>query len=130
MWAEVLDPATNRHYYHNSISGESSWENPEEADEPPHEALEWAEVADAASGRSYWHNSITGESTWTDPGLANSSAAQQPAIAAVSRDSRTLSTSKLPGAALEGSIEQRLQARAKHLSGKRLSSRRSKGKKR
>ena len=89
-WATHVDQASGRPYWHNALSGETSWSDPAAALalhvsktlelshlEPPAEPAAaplpvpaWAKHVDQASGRPYWHNALTGETSWGDPDAA------------------------------------------------------------
>ena len=59
-------------YYHNTVTGEQSWEKPltasaasaATAEEPLPE--NW-EVAYTEEGYAYYHNAVTGEQSWEKP---------------------------------------------------------------
>jgi hypothetical protein len=65
-WAEKLDRNSNRNYYINAESGESSWTRPQDWANP------WSERWDASTNRTYYINRETKESSWVKPPGANS----------------------------------------------------------
>ncbi|KAK8797144.1 hypothetical protein WA158_004354 [Blastocystis sp. Blastoise] len=74
-WMKVIDPKTNRHYYYNKKTRETTWKNPVKY--PPQskeqEQLEitddavWFEVLDKNTGAFYYFNKATRETTWEAP---------------------------------------------------------------
>eukprot|EP00948_MAST-09A_sp_MAST-9A-sp1_P001186 g1186.t1 len=58
-WEEIVDPDTGNTYYHNTVTGESTWDMPE--------VLQWQKVYDEEHEKYYYFNKITGESTWEMP---------------------------------------------------------------
>ena len=59
QWLRQLDPATGRYYFTHHETGESRWEEAEEAQVP-----EWERLVDSASGHHYVVNRRTSESKW------------------------------------------------------------------
>lgn len=59
-WQEVQDDQ-GRIYYYNSVTQETSWENPEAL-----LSLSWKEYK-TEDGKEYYHNEVTGETTWERP---------------------------------------------------------------
>eukprot|EP01080_Neovahlkampfia_damariscottae_P008513 gene8513-337_t len=81
-WMEIFDPLSNRNYYYNKETGESTWEKPLEsynnANFTPQisktETIDqqiidksWKIYFDAKSGHNYYFNEITRQNTWTKP---------------------------------------------------------------
>lgn len=58
-WREVTDPANDKIFYHNIVTGESIWEIPEE--------LAWKE--DVHEGSTFWWNERTSATTWEKPDI-------------------------------------------------------------
>jgi outer membrane protein assembly factor BamB len=77
-WQEMFDPNSNRTYYYNSSTGESSWDRPYQETNDFIDLSEssyniedkstsnWVE-ASADDGRLYYYNSATGETSWEKP---------------------------------------------------------------
>lgn len=78
-----IDPETNRPYWYDERTGETTWEKPgKEADyaqasgeghdqqaaaEAPDWRGDWVELFDEASGCPYYYNQVTQHSSWTKP---------------------------------------------------------------
>lgn len=65
-WQQLTDPASGKPYYHNRITGQTSWTKPSPAD--------WERLTDA-SGAPYYRNRTTGQTSATLPGANGSSPA-------------------------------------------------------
>ncbi|GMH49994.1 hypothetical protein TrLO_g5062 [Triparma laevis f. longispina] len=59
-WDEHVDEASGELYWHNRVSGATSWEVPNAVDD-------WDQHLDEASGSPYWHNRVTRVTSWEDP---------------------------------------------------------------
>mmetsp|Transcript_24752 Transcript_24752/g.72588 ORF Transcript_24752/g.72588 Transcript_24752/m.72588 type:complete len:799 (-) Transcript_24752:82-2478(-) len=95
-WREVTDPGTGRKYYHNRVTGETSWTPPPEfttasasaSDEagPESVAANWQSKQDQSTMRMYYYNTVTRSTTWEKPACLDkeeSSAAESaPAVEA------------------------------------------------
>ena len=66
-WEEKIDPRTNKPYYINHTTKETTWERPPgfatQLPLPPG----WEERMDPQSGNKFYVNHNTRETTWTDP---------------------------------------------------------------
>lgn len=60
-WKRAWDPATNRSYYVNTVTKETTWNRPGAPSEV------WATAVDPATQRVYYFNKETRESRWTPP---------------------------------------------------------------
>eukprot|EP00041_Stephanoeca_diplocostata_P014873 m.281301 g.281301 ORF g.281301 m.281301 type:complete len:588 (-) comp19837_c0_seq1:284-2047(-) len=65
-WEQVVDPTTGDTYYHNVVTGVTSWEKPGSIPVVEPAADVWEEVRDD-DGQRYFYNAGTGQSSWTDP---------------------------------------------------------------
>lgn len=67
-WEQVVDPTSGETYYHNVVTGVTSWEKPgsDPTVDTAAAADAWDEVVDDA-GQRYFYNAATGQSSWTDP---------------------------------------------------------------
>jgi hypothetical protein len=63
-WVVAVDPGTQQQYYHNFVTGESTWEVPEECWARP-----WLTVLDGEWQPYYYLNIATGQSSWEKPSL-------------------------------------------------------------
>mmetsp|Transcript_8767 Transcript_8767/g.19452 ORF Transcript_8767/g.19452 Transcript_8767/m.19452 type:complete len:317 (-) Transcript_8767:47-997(-) len=65
-WAEHLDPASGKPYFHNTSTGVTTWERPAGT---PASALPpgWQEHIDPTSGKPYYHNAALNQTTWERP---------------------------------------------------------------
>lgn len=76
-WAKYVDDASGGEYYHNTLSGESSWERPAGFSTPrpgdgqaPLETVHgwtWAKYWSDEHQAEYWLDHATGESSWERP---------------------------------------------------------------
>jgi hypothetical protein len=79
-WTAVIDPGSQKPFYHNSSTGESTWDKPTPTAAPqpaplplpvPPAAVSasavpapWTAVEDPTTKQVFYHNSATGESRW------------------------------------------------------------------
>jgi len=56
-----VDDDSGRRYYHDEVTGETTWEHPEGED------MEWKEFYSEDHGRPYFHNLKTDETSWDRP---------------------------------------------------------------
>jgi hypothetical protein len=71
-WTEVRDPSTGKTYFHNSVTGVSSWTDPRAIAPKPAVSNSslvspWTAKQDPASGKTYYYNSATNETSWARP---------------------------------------------------------------
>lgn len=74
-WVEASDPKTNKKYYYNKATKETSWKKPKElqdaedsnADDPNSNPSYWRESKDPKSGRVYYYNKKTKKTSWQRP---------------------------------------------------------------
>jgi len=71
-WRQLMDGSSGRPYWHNSDTGETTWEEPLPRPQSLPQPLaaapsSWEALLDGASGRSYFHNRLTGETRWEAP---------------------------------------------------------------
>ena len=102
-WAESIDPATGRTFYHHSERNESSWHVPAEVQQAAAVTLTdraasteigeedvagalaghgWTESTDPATGRTFYHHAERNESSWHVPAEVQRA---EEAVAAASR---------------------------------------------
>ena len=60
-WQTLLDPRSNREYYVNTLTKQTTWTNPNAL-----QTKEWVQYADS-KGRYYYMNKVTRLSSWTKP---------------------------------------------------------------
>ena len=58
QWLESIDPDSNQKFWYNTLTGISTWDNPNES---------WIESIDPDSNLMFWFNTVTGQSTWDNP---------------------------------------------------------------
>jgi len=58
QWLESIDPDSNQKFWYNTVTGQSTWDNPNES---------WIESIDPDSDLMFWFNTVTGQSTWDNP---------------------------------------------------------------
>ena len=60
-WEMLVDDASGQAYYHNPMSGETSWEKPlvEESDD-------WVAHLDPTTKQTYYHSHKRSRATWTE----------------------------------------------------------------
>ena len=65
-WEKYYDVDSERYFYHNAGTGESTWDNPEPlaATDP---VSAWVECLDPNTNAMYYYNESTGESVWELP---------------------------------------------------------------
>ncbi|KAF1319675.1 Formaldehyde dehydrogenase adha, partial [Globisporangium splendens] len=69
-WEEAFDEASQRSYFFNRLTGETSWTPPGEAtSESADSTIQhgWQRAFDEASQTAYYYNADTGETSWTLP---------------------------------------------------------------
>ena len=85
-WVMYYDDTSGENYYYNTVTGETSWTQPEgvavqrgdelaaplfqDVDEPPvlkDGESPWLEYWDESADARYWYNVITHEASWTKP---------------------------------------------------------------
>lgn len=68
-WEAVMEVNTGELYYHNKITGVTSWVHPGEINNENEGDTKdaWEEIVDPETGAKYFHNSKTGQSSWDDP---------------------------------------------------------------
>ena len=76
QWTEIYDEGSGQYYFYNTVTGETSWENPNKSlidsksdSNPPALLPGWTQLFDEGSGTNYYYNEETGETRW-DPPLA------------------------------------------------------------
>ena len=89
-WLQHKDETTGRTFYMNKITGDKSWNRPNDVQsgdtavnllqenpllEEKSERSHWKSAVDAATGKTYYFNEVTGETSWKNP--ASSKKAQQ-----------------------------------------------------
>lgn len=69
LWTEHLDEQTGCKFYHNSVTGQSSWTRPSsEMDTIMREAaVRFTEHVDPLTENAFYYNSATGETSWAKP---------------------------------------------------------------
>jgi len=60
-WQTLLDPRSNREYYVNTLTKQTTWTNPSAL-----QTKEWVQYADS-KGRYYYMNKVTRMSSWSKP---------------------------------------------------------------
>ena len=70
-WVEAIDNESGATYWHNTVTGDTSWDAPLGA--PPVTA--WVEVIPEDGSATYWHNTVTDETSWAEPRRVSSSRA-------------------------------------------------------
>ena len=60
-WQTLVDPRSNREYYVNTLTKQTTWTNPNAL-----QTKEWVQYADS-KGRYYYMNKVTRLSSWTKP---------------------------------------------------------------
>jgi len=72
-WEEHFDHHSNRQFFHNTVTGETSWTKPQEMVEfEAEQALQsggcpWEEHMDHSTGKKFFHNWQTNETQWDKP---------------------------------------------------------------
>ena len=85
-WEQHYEEGTNKAYYHNTTTGETSWEPPRYCNYTTSERpaqlvsldadqLTWQQHFDASSGDYYYHNTATDETSWDTPAFYKAAAA-------------------------------------------------------
>jgi len=65
-WVETTDPSSGQVYYYNTLTQETSWEDPRpQASESS--LSDWIETEDPSSGKVYYYNKVTHETSWEKP---------------------------------------------------------------
>jgi len=75
LWEELFDSDSNRTYYYNSNTGETSWENEnlkqlpiiEQQVDSSREMSDWITHYDQTSMKVYYENQLTGQTQWENP---------------------------------------------------------------
>jgi len=71
LWTEHVDEQTGCKFYHNALTGQSSWTRPcSETDALMREAVaveRWTEHVDPVTQNAFYHNLATGEASWVKP---------------------------------------------------------------
>jgi hypothetical protein len=65
-WEQSEDLETGNTFFHNVITGESTWDVPLALADHPFRPADWEECDDA-EGQSFWYNLLTGESQYHTP---------------------------------------------------------------
>ena len=95
-WVELVHPESETAYFHNTLTGETTWSRPDEGsvqqteqqtaqqteqlpEQLPKQLPDgWSEHVDPESGALFFHNASTGETTWNRPaGNAKSAASEE-----------------------------------------------------
>lgn len=102
-WAEVYDESSNKYYYYNATTGETSWDQPADYAAPVEAAAassgngDWVAVFDESSNKYYYHNPVTGEVQWDPPAGFSHEAADAGAATSVEDTASTaVAVSGLP----------------------------------
>ena len=82
-WIEAIDPDSNNKYWYNSLTGESTWSDPNDINNDNNNVIEtsssvesasavsaasyWIEAVDPTTNNIYYYNTLTGESSWDKP---------------------------------------------------------------
>jgi len=73
-WSEIKDPNTDKIYYYNTETNETSWEKPismsgsEKTDDiSSNEQNDWVETLDPSSGKNYYYHAKTEMTSWEKP---------------------------------------------------------------
>jgi len=84
-WIEAIDPDSNNKYWYNSLTGESTWSDPNDINNVNNNVIEtsssvesasasavsaasyWIEAVDPTTNNIYYYNTLTGESSWDKP---------------------------------------------------------------
>ncbi|CAJ1953390.1 unnamed protein product [Cylindrotheca closterium] len=68
-WVETTDPSSGQVYYYNTVTQETSWEDPraKAPDESTSTESDWVETEDPSSGKMYYYNKVTHETSWEKP---------------------------------------------------------------
>lgn len=80
LWTEHLDEHTGCKFFHNAVTGQSSWTRPSfDTDTLLREAVavaRWTEHVDPVTQNAFYYNSATGETSWVKPATAVESQAE------------------------------------------------------
>ena len=72
-WSKELDHKSGDYFYHNTMTGETQWDEPSDwqtsSIAEDHKDGVWEEILDEVSGDTYFYNKSTGETQWEAPGL-------------------------------------------------------------
>lgn len=66
-WEEMYDSGSNRTYYYNRTTGETSWEKPAALSATATTQSPWTEHVDSTTGTVYYVNSSTNQTQWERP---------------------------------------------------------------
>jgi hypothetical protein len=69
-WLALKDSKTKRTYYHNTVTGSSTWTAPTEASFVPDAGglpKGWYQLNDPETGHDFFHNQLSDDVTWTYP---------------------------------------------------------------
>jgi len=84
-WIEAIDVDSNNKYWYNSLTGESTWSDPNDINNDNNNVIEtsssvesasasavsaasyWIEAVDPTTNNIYYYNTLTGESSWDKP---------------------------------------------------------------
>ena len=67
-WEALVDDESKDTYYHNTETGETTWDKPADFDDAPvAPQSKWEALVDEESKETYYHNTETGETTWDKP---------------------------------------------------------------
>ena len=66
VWEKYYDIESERYFYYNQTSGESTWENPDPESDIGR-MNSWVECLDPNTNAVYYYNEMTGESAWELP---------------------------------------------------------------